>query len=150
MATAWVYMQDKESGEVRRTTCPEFWKERVRLERKHGESLFVAQERTWLIRYLQSASVQSGEGAKRAVTVYAIVRSVASSGMQKTVDLYLHQEYGIQKITATVANAAQMTLNRHDHLVLRGGNTDVIHDLVSELMYALRLNESMTFHTYIL
>ena len=150
MQTAWVYMQDKETHEVLRTRCPDFWKEKTRLEKKHGESLFVAQQRTWLTQYLQSASVNTGEGKPRSVTVYAVVRSVAASGMQKTVDLYLHQEYGIQRITATVAHAAQLTLNKHDHLVLRGGNTDVVNDLVGELMYALRLTESLSFNTYIL
>ena len=149
MATAWVYVQDADNGRVDRTTCPEFWPEKKRLERKHGESLFLAQARERLTDDLWDAGMTVD--GKRSVTVYAIIRSVSHSGMSRAVDLYLTQQYGIQRITGLVANAAQMKLNKHEELVLRGYGTDTVWDLVDELWQAMRLAEqSMTFNTRIL
>jgi len=149
MATAWVYIQDADSGRVDRTTCPEFWPEKTRLEKKHGESLWLTQVRRQLTDDLWDAG-KTWDG-KRSVTVYAIIRSVSQSGMSRAVDLYLVQEYGIQRITGSVANAAQMTLNKHEELVLRGCGTDIVYDLVNDLWHAMRLAEkSMTFNTRIL
>lgn len=149
MQTAWVYVQDADSGRVDRTTCSAFWPEKIRLERKHGESLFLAQARERLKNDLWDAGMTVD--GKRSVTVYAIVRSVSHSGMSRAVDLYLTQQYGIQRITGLVANAAQMKLNKHEELVLRGCGTDTVWDLVDELWQAMRLAElSMTFNTRIL
>lgn len=149
MATAWVYMQDKETGDVLRTARPDFWKEKTRLEKKHGESLFLAQERERLTRHLWDAGITVD--GKRSVIVYAVIRSVSQSGMSRAVDLYLTQEYGIQRITGHVANAAQMTLNKNEELVLRGCGTDLVYDLVNDLWHAMRLAEkSMAFNTRIL
>lgn len=149
MKEKWCYMQCPNDGHVHRTTRPEFWKERTLLERKHGEAMYLAQERKELIASLHSASRAQYE-QRKLVTVYVIKRSVSSSGMQKTVDLYLMQDYGMQKITKRVADAAKLPLNKREELVLRGCNTDVVMDLVGELWYALRLTESLTFNTYVL
>lgn len=149
MQTAWVYIQDADSGRVDRTNFPQFWPEKIRLERKHGEALFLAQAREQLKNDLWDAGMTVD--GKRSVTVYAIVRSVSHSGMTRAVDLYLTQQYGIQRITGLVANAAQMKLNKHGELVLRGCGTDTVWDLVDELWQAMRLAElSMTFNTRIL
>ena len=146
MATAWVYIQDADSGRVDRTTCPEFWPEKTRLERKHGESLFLAQVRRQLTDDLWDAGMTVD--GKRSVTVYAVIRSVSRSGMSRAVDLYLTQEYGIQRITGHAANAAQMTLDKKEQLVLRGCGTDVVWDFMDELWQVMRLAEkSMTFNT---
>ena len=146
MATAWVYIQDADSGRVDRTTCPEFWPEKTRLERKHGESLFLAQVRRQLTDDLWDAGMTVD--GKRSVTVYAIIRSVSQSGMSRAVDLFLVQEYGIQRITGHAANAAQMTLDKKEQLVLRGCGTDVVWDFMDELWQVMRLAEkSMTFNT---
>lgn len=149
MAQKWVYLQDTESGWVMRTTVPEFWPEKTRLERKHGESLFLAQERKRLTQDLWDAG--STTDGKRSVTVYAVIRSVSKSGMSRAVDLYLTQEYGIQRITALVANCAQLNLSKNQELVLKGCGTDLVWDLVNDLWQVMRLAEkSMAFNTCVL
>lgn len=149
MAQKWVYLQDTESGWVMRTTVPEFWPEKTRLERKHGESLFLAQERKRLTQDLWDAG--STTDGKRSVTVYAVIRSVSKSGMSRAVDLYLTQEYGIQRITALVANCAQLNLSKNEELVLKGCGTDLVWDLVNDLWQVMRLAEkSMAFNTCVL
>ena len=149
MAQKWVYLQDTDSDRVMRTTVPEFWPEKTRLERKHGESLFLAQERKRLTQDLWDAG--STTDGKRTVTVYAVIRSVSKSGMSRAVDLYLTQEYGIQRITALVANCAQLNLSKNEDLVLKGCGTDLVWDLVNDLWQVMRLSEkSMAFNTHIL
>ena len=149
MAQKWVYLQDTESSWVMRTTVPEYWPEKARLERKHGESLFLAQERKRLTQDLWDAGTTTD--GKRSVTVYAVIRSVSKSGMSRAVDLYLTQEYGIQRITALVANCAQLNLSKNEDLVLKGCGTDLVWDLVNDLWHAMRLAEqSMTFNTRVI
>jgi hypothetical protein len=120
------YYMQAPSGEVFRTSYPEYHKECKTLTRAEGEKIYRAQ-------VLTEAKRKIKPGQK----IYCTLRSVSSSGMSRRISLHTIHKGELIPLDYTASILTGRTLSDKGGIVCNGCGMDMGFDLVYSLGYSI-------------
>ncbi len=120
------YFMRTPSGDVFRTSCPEYHKECEQLARAEGEKIYRAQ-------VLADIKKKIKPGQK----IYCILRSVSASGMQCRISLHTIHKGELIPLDHAASVLTGRTLSDKGGIVCNGCGMDMGFDLVYSLGYSI-------------
>jgi hypothetical protein len=145
-----------EDGSICATNFPEIYKgskHHTRLSAAKGKELYRAQQADILEQDILKAverDFDAGEIINEAVTVYAVIRSVAASGMSRVIDLYVMVNNEPLCISFNVGVVLGWKMHKDRGIIVSGCGMDMVHHTVDSVWRSLGLMDRVKFYTRIL
>jgi len=120
------YFMRTPSGDVFRTSFPEYHKECEQLTRAEGEKIYRAQ-----------VLADIKKKIKPGQTIYCTLRNVSASGMQRRISLHTIHKGELIRLDHAVSVLTGRTLSDKGGIVCNGCGMDMGFDLVYSLGYSI-------------
>jgi hypothetical protein len=145
-----------EDGSICATSHPELYsgsKQHTRLSAAKGKELYKAQQADILEQDILKAVERDGDAGEiidESVTVYAVIRSVAASGMSRVIDFYVMVNNQPQCISFNVGVVLGWKMHKDRGIIVSGCGMDMVYHTVDSVWRSLGLMDRVNFHTRVL
>jgi hypothetical protein len=145
-----------EDGSICATSHSELYsgsKQHTRLSAAKGKELYRAQQADILEQDILKAVERDGDAGEiisEAVTVYAVIRSVAASGMSRVIDFYVMVNNQPQCISFNVGVVLGWKMHKDRGIIVSGCGMDMVYHTVDSVWRSLGLMDRVNFHTRVL